>query len=166
MSNRIGDKMKLKEDKIKLFIRYLKENNKTISTMESCTGGYIANVITNVIGASEVFKLGIVTYSNETKIIMGVSEKIIDKYTVYSKEVAYEMAFEITKKANSDYGIGVTGIINSTNEVSLVYICIYDANNKKANYYTISADMGERQENKIILANFIFDRLFELCKLA
>lgn len=157
--------MKLKEDKIRLFIRHLKENNKTISTMESCTGGYIANVITNVIGASDVFKLGIVTYSNETKIMMGVSEETIDKYTVYSKEVAYEMACEITKKVNSDYGIGITGVINSAEEISIVYICIYDVNNKKANYYTISADMEERQDNKIILANFIFDRLFELCQL-
>ena len=69
------------------------------------------------------------------------------------------------KKVNSDYGIGITGVINSAEEISIVYICIYDANNKKANYYTISADMEERQDNKIILANFIFDRLFELCQL-
>ena len=62
-------------------IKLLTEKNKTISTMESCTGGGIANAITNIEGSSEVFKFGAVTYSNEYKIKMGVSSNIIDKYT-------------------------------------------------------------------------------------
>lgn len=56
-------------------VRSLKEKHKTISTMESCTGGGIANAITNIEGASEILKFSAVTYSNEFKIKMGVDEK-------------------------------------------------------------------------------------------
>ena len=93
-------------------IKLLTEQNKTIATMESCTGGGIANAITNMPGASEVFKFSAVTYSNEYKIKMGVSAEIIDQYTVYSMETAMEMSKKISDFANADIGIGVTGKIN------------------------------------------------------
>ena len=87
-------------------IKKLTEESKTIATMESCTGGAIANAITNIEGASLVFKFGAVTYSNEFKVKMGVDANIIDKYTVYSMETAEEMSKNIAKFANADYGIG------------------------------------------------------------
>lgn len=90
-------------------VKFLKENNKTISFMESCTGGYLANEITNVSGASNVLKVSLVTYSNEYKIKFGVTKKTIEKYTVYSKETAKEMAKNVSDFADSNYGIGVTG---------------------------------------------------------
>ena len=92
----------------KKIVNYLKENNKTISFMESCTGGFLANEITNVSGASNVLKVSLVTYSNEYKTKFGVSKNIIEKYTVYSKETATEMAKCIANFANSNYGIGIT----------------------------------------------------------
>ena len=82
---------------MKDIIAYLLKEKKTISTMESCTGGCVANAITNISHASEVFKFGAVTYSNEYKIKMGVNENIIKKYSVYSMNVAKEMSKEITK---------------------------------------------------------------------
>ena len=90
-------------------IKLLTEKNKTISTMESCTGGGIANAITNIEGSSEVFKFGAVTYSNEYKIKFGVTKNTLDKYTVYSKETAKEMAKSVSDFAMSSFGIGVTG---------------------------------------------------------
>lgn len=93
----------------KKIVKKLIEKNMTISTMESCTGGGIANEITNISGASAVLKESYVTYSNEAKIKQGVSSKIIEKFTVYSKETAIEMARAVKKQANSDIGIGVTG---------------------------------------------------------
>ncbi len=83
-------------------------NNETIACMESCTGGMLASEITNIDGASNVFELGIVTYSNEQKIKYGIEETIIKKYTVYSVEVANDMAKQVCKIANSTYGIGIT----------------------------------------------------------
>ena len=90
-------------------VNFLKENNKTVSFMESCTGGYLANEITNISGASNVLKVSLVTYSNEYKIKFGVTRKTIDKYTVYSRETAKEMAKSVSDFAMSSFGIGVTG---------------------------------------------------------
>ena len=93
--------------------------NKTVSTMESCTGGFIASSITDVEGASDVLKFSAVTYSNEYKIKMGVSKEIIDKYSVYSMEVARQMAYNIAVFSSSNYGIGITGKINRIDKNNL-----------------------------------------------
>ena len=67
----------------KEIIHILQLGQKTIATMESCTGGGVVNAITNCEGASEVLKYSAVTYSNEYKVKMGVPKEVIDKYTVY-----------------------------------------------------------------------------------
>lgn len=90
-------------------VKFLNEQNKTISFMESCTGGFLANEITNVSGSSNVLKVSLVTYSNEYKIKFGVTKDTLDKYTVYSKETAKEMAKKVSDFAASNIGIGVTG---------------------------------------------------------
>ena len=90
-------------------VNLLNERNKTISFMESCTGGYLANEITNVSGASNVLKVSLITYSNEYKIKFGVTKQTLDKYTVYSKETAKEMAENVALFADSNFVIGVTG---------------------------------------------------------
>ena len=81
----------------------------TISTMESCTSGMIASMITDSSGASAVFPGGFVTYLNETKVFAGVDEKIIKEYGVYSGECAKAMAETVREKLNTDIGIGITG---------------------------------------------------------
>lgn len=113
----------------------LKNKNKTISTMESCTGGLVASSITDISDASMVLKFSAVTYSNEFKIKMGVDKKLIEKYTVYSIEVAHDMAKNISLFANSNYGIGVTGKINKpdlnnySDSDDNIYVSIYDKDN-------------------------------------
>ena len=77
------------KDKI---VRKLIDTNTTISTMESCTSGLIASMITDTEGASAVFPGGYVTYLNKTKILCGVDEKIIKEHGVYSKQCARAMA--------------------------------------------------------------------------
>lgn len=86
-------------------VKELKKRGYTIGVMESCTGGALANSITNIPGSSDVFKEGLVTYSNESKIKHGVDQKIIKKFGVYSSQVAEEMA----RKVEGDLGVGVTG---------------------------------------------------------
>ena len=120
---------------MKEVVELLIKEKKTISTMESCTGGGVVNEITSVEGASEILKFSAVTYSNEFKIKMGVSEDIIDKYSVYSRETADEMSKNISLFTNSNYGIGVTGKLNRVDinnpygEDNIVYISIYDKEN-------------------------------------
>ena len=101
------------DQKIKKILEILKGRHWYIGVMESCTGGAIANAVTNIPGASDVFKDGKVTYCNEAKIKAGVDEKIIKKYGVYSIETAEEMA----RKIDGEVGIGVTGNFNLPREV-------------------------------------------------
>jgi len=156
------------DDKVKVIINRLVSINKTISTMESCTGGGIVNAITNIEGASDVVKFSAVTYSNEYKIKMGVDEEVINKYSVYSMETAREMSFNISSFANSNYGIGVTGKLNRIDknnnygEDNVVYISIYDRDNKKYFNRIVKVYEKTRKDNKNIIIDIIFDMLLEI----
>ena len=139
---------------MKEIIEKLKQINKTVSTMESCTGGGLVNSITNIEGASNVIKFSAITYSNEYKIKMGVNPDIIDRYTVYSTEVAKEMSKAISMFANSDYGIGITGKLNRVDihnqygEDNLVYISIYSKKDNKYHNATVTCTESNRELNK------------------
>lgn len=147
-------------------VKELTKRRETLSTMESCTGGGVANAITSIEGASEVLKYSAVTYSNEYKIKMGVSADVIDKYSVYSMETAHEMAYNISKFANSDYGIGITGKLNRADEHNNfgkdneVFVSIYYKNK----YYDIDVvvDKKTRKQNKDVIINLIIDKLGDL----
>lgn len=135
-------------------VELLIKNNKTISTMESCTGGALVNAITNIPGASEVLKFSAVTYSNEYKIKMGVNKEVINKYSVYSIETANEMSKTISKYTNTNYSIGVTGQLkrkdpnNKTNEDNKIYISIYNKDNDTYHNKIIIANKLTRKANK------------------
>lgn len=145
------------KDVVKILIKL----NKTVSTMESCTGGCLANEITNVSGASDIFKFGAVTYANEFKVKMGVDSNIIDKYSVYSIETAVDMAKKITYFTLSDYGIGVTGKLkrkdknNLYSGDNLVFISIYDRILDKSYNYSYEVVKSTRASNKKDLVKFI-----------
>ncbi len=149
-------------------IKKLAELKKTISTMESCTGGGVVNAITNIEGASEVLKYSAVTYSNEYKIKMGVDKDIIDKYTVYSMPVANEMSKKISEYTNSDYGIGITGKLNRVDqynpygEDNIVYISIYEKDKDKFYNYTMEVTEKSRKENKELIINLIANELLKI----
>ena len=155
---------------MKEIIELLTKNKETISTMESCIGGGIANAITNIEGASEVFKFSAVTYSNKFKIKMGVSKEIIDKYTVYSQEVANEMSKKISEFANSDYGIGVTGKLNRVGRFNpfgpdnIVYISIYSKKDNKFHNATVECTESSRKENKELVINTVIYLLKTIIK--
>ena len=135
-------------------VKILIERNKKVSTMESCTGGYIVNSITNIPGASDILEYSAITYSNEYKIKMGVDKELIDRYTVYSTEVSRDMALKISNYTLSNYGIGVTGRLgkidknNLEGDNSTVYISIYDRDNNKYLDSVIKVDSDDRVECK------------------
>ena len=147
---------------IEKLVNLLIDKKKTISTMESCTGGCFVNEITNISGSSEILKFSAVTYSNEFKIKMGVDADIINKYSVYSMETAKDMSKKISDFTNSNYGVGITGKINRIDKNNMygkdnvIYVSIYDRDNDK--YYTLSIDTidGSRDENKrMIVINIV-----------
>jgi len=98
-----------------VLVRLLAERKRTLALAESCTGGFIANRITNVSGASVVLLAGLVTYSNEAKQqFLGVSGETLKKHGAVSEAVAREMAQGVRQRTGSDYGISVTGIAGPT----------------------------------------------------
>lgn len=89
----------------------LKQQNITLSTAESATGGMIASRLVNVPGISEFFQEGYVTYSNDAKVKMiGVDRNLLNTYGVVSKEVAENMAVCVAKTAGTDASLSVTGV--------------------------------------------------------
>lgn len=151
-------------------VNLLIEKKMTIATMESCTGGFVASSITDVDGSSSVLKFSAVTYSNEYKIKMGVSKEVIDKYSVYSINVAREMAKKISDFANSDIGVGITGKINRIDENNLfgddnkIYYAIYDKNSDKYYEYELIAINDTRLNNKKYIMENISKSLLEIYK--
>lgn len=143
-------------------VKKLQSTKKTIAFMESCTGGYLANEITNIPGASNVLKVSLITYSNEYKIKLGVDEKIIDKYTVYSMETAMNMAKSVKKFANSNYGIGITGELGNTNKKeNRVYYSIYDGDKKTYINEELLIDLDDRKKMKENVAYRVYKKLLE-----
>ena len=109
---------------IKLFIK----KKIKISVAESCTGGLLASTITSISGASKIFNLGLVTYSNQAKIkILGVNKNIIKKYGAVSHECCYAMVKSLSKISKADINVSITGIAGPKGStklkpVGLVYI--------------------------------------------
>ncbi len=131
-------------------VHYLIKNNISISTMESCTGGLLASLITDIPDASTILKFSAVTYSTEYKIKMGVSKEVIDQYTVYSKETAIEMAKTIAEFTGSDLGVGITGRLTSNlDEEKGVDLCLYDKRYDKIYTTYIVITKTTRMENKL-----------------
>ena len=151
-----------------IIVNKLINSNKTISTMESCTGGLLASSLTDIEGASEVIKFSAVTYSNEFKIKMGVNEEVINTFSVYSIETAIEMSKNISKFTNSNYGVGITGKLNRADSNNLfskdnvVYISIYDKDNDKYYNYDIEVNRDTRRENKRYVIEFIYNKLLDI----
>ncbi len=114
--------------------KLLKQQNVTISTAESCTGGKIAQLLTSVSGASNYFKGSIVSYATETKIsVLGISEAVIKEHSVVSAEVVKEMAINVKNMMKTDYAIATTGNAGPTKgdsnaEVGTVFIALATPN--------------------------------------
>ena len=122
-----------------------------LAIAESCTGGLIANRITNVSGSSNYFERGIVSYSNQSKIdLLNVSPKTIEKYGAVSAETAIEMARGIRLTSKADIGLSVTGIMGPTGEtpgkpIGLVFVGYSDNEKEFSRQFNF---VGERLKNK------------------
>jgi len=110
--------------------KLLRNQHKTLAVAESCTGGLLGDRITNVPGSSNYFLQGIVAYSNGAKMsALGVQSSILQKHGAVSLETAQAMAHGIREKAQSDYGLGITGIAGPSGgtvekPVGLIYIAL------------------------------------------
>jgi nicotinamide-nucleotide amidase len=141
----------------------LKRSKLSIATAESCTGGLIANRLTNVSGSSRYFELGVITYSNRSKMeLLKVSLETLEKFGAVSDDTAKAMAVGIRELAKTDLGLGVTGIAGPTGgtpekPIGLVYIGLASMDNTevfKFNFEGTRTDIKEQTSDealKIIL---------------
>ena len=131
--------------------KLLADRKLTISIAESCTGGLIADRITNISGSSEYFERGMITYSNKSKIHeLGIPSDLIKLHGAVSRQVAEAMAFGIRTKSNTDIGLSTTGIAGPTGSslekpVGLVWIGYSDINETFAMQFNFG---GERRTIK------------------
>lgn len=115
-------------------VEELKKQHRLLATAESCTGGLLAQRITDIAGASQVFHMGLVTYSNAIKnLLLDVPQEILDTKGAVSPETAFAMARGVRQKAHADFGVGITGVAGpKTSE------------GKPVGYILIALDDGER----------------------
>lgn len=148
-------------------VNKLIEKNLTIATMESCTGGGIASEITSISGASAIIRESFVTYCNEAKIKHGVPAEVIEKYTVYSKETAIEMAKAAKKEADSDIAIGITGQLgridpnNPVEKLNHVWFAIIDKSDNVINKEIVVPD-DDRKKQKEYAINEVANGLINI----
>lgn len=147
------------------FQNLLKEYKKTITTAESCTGGLVASMITEISGSSEIFNGAIVTYSNEIKNQeLGVSKENLEQYGAVSTQVVNEMIDGVIKKFNADYAIAISGIAGpnggtENKPVGTVIIGVGDKNYLKD--VEVCHFIGSRKEVQIQSAKYSLKKLFK-----
>ena len=125
----------------KNIVKKLIKNKLKISIAESCTGGLLSSAITSVSGSSKVFNLGLVTYSDQSKInLLKVPKNILKKYGTVSEQVCLAMVKNISKIDKTDMSVSITGIAGPNGgtkkkPVGLVYIGVMKTNKIKINKY-------------------------------
>ena len=143
--------------------RLLLKENATIAVAESCTGGLISHLLTNVPGSSNYFLFSGVTYSNEAKQkVLGVSSEILEHYGAVHENTAKEMAAGVRQIAESDYGLAISGIAGpdgGTDEKPVGTVCIGVATRRSTHGFRFFFPFNSRGRNKKIFAMKALDIL-------
>ena len=141
----------------------LKQRGATVATAESCTGGLVSKRITDLPGASKIFRGGVTVYTDGAKhILLGVDRKLLDDCGAVSQEVAFELAEKMLQTLGADYGIGVTGVAgpetDGVHPVGTVFVALADAEGT----FVRALKLGERSDRsriRTLAANHAFDML-------
>ena len=143
------------------------ERGLTISTMESCTAGALASLITDTEGSSAALRGAFVTYSNEAKVQQGVPADVIERHGVYARETAEAMAHACRAAYAADLGVGVTGTMgnvdpaNQDSRPGVAYFALETAAGVESHELAIPAQ-PTRWAYKLVVAQAIGERLCEL----
>ena len=147
---------------MKSLIKKLIRKKLKISSVESCTGGMLANKITSVSGASKIFNLGLVTYSNQAKIkILKLNKNIIKKYGAVSHECCEAMVLNLSKISQASINIAITGIAGpkggtKKKPVGLVFIGV-----KKGNKIIINKNIF-KSKNRISIQKLTVEKTIKI----
>lgn len=142
----MSEEDKIIPNRIERIIKTFSQKKIWIAFAESCTGGYISHMFTNISGVSAIFERGVVSYSNQSKIdILGVDPEDLDLYGAVSEPIAEQMAIGIRNISDSDIGIGITGIAGPTGDtpdkpLGLVYIGFSTENTTTVKEFVFKTD--------------------------
>ena len=146
----------------KTLVELLLKNNMTISFAESCTGGMLASTLINVSGSSNALNESYVTYSEEAKMrILGVSKETLNKYTVYSSEVAEEMAEGLKKVTHANVCASVTGKAEDESGICKCDYCIIVNDSKVLENVSFQ---GSRNQVRTMQTKHIMNRIIEILR--
>ena len=149
---------------MKNLVKILKKKKLKISFAESCTGGKLASELTSISGASKVFSLGLVTYSNQAKInVLKINRNIIQKYGAVSSQCCEAMVKNLAKISKAQINVSITGIAGpnggtKSKPVGLVYIGV-----KKNNKLTINKNVF-KQKNRLAIQKATVKKTLEFIK--
>ena len=147
----------------KIVGQHLAKHKLTLSTMESCTGGLLASIITDVPGSSNYFLGGLVTYSNKAKIDAGVPASDIEAHGAVSKQVADSMAEAVRQNMSTDIGIGITGVAGP-NEIERKPVgTVFYSISFKGKFYSFEAHLPPRRA--LIKGRTVTTTLIELIRI-
>lgn len=144
-------------------IKKLQKKRIKISVAESCTGGLLSSQITSISGSSKVFSMGLITYSNQSKIkILNVPKKIIEKYGSVSEECCLSMVKNLKKISRADISISITGIAgpsggSAKKPVGLVYVGIIKGTNIKVKKLLFNKNL-----NRVQIQNLTCSKVLQL----
>lgn len=142
----------------KTVVDLLMANKLTVATAESCTGGLLSGRLVNVSGVSEIFKMGLVTYSNKSKRrLLGVKGRTLNKYGAVSENTAKEMAKGAQSLSKADVTVSVTGIAgpdggSDEKPVGLVYIGVNIKGDIKVKEFRFEGDRESIRESSVVAA--------------
>jgi nicotinamide-nucleotide amidase len=141
----------------------LRQKNALLAVAESCTGGLIADLLTNVPGSSDYFVFSAVTYSNQLKMkILDVTARTLDRYGAVSEQTAKEMARGVQRVSGATYGLSVSGIAGpggATDDKPVGTVCLGLADAKTVHGYRFNFTFDNRWMNKQVFATTALDLL-------
>ena len=146
-------------------VERFKKENLTLSTAESCTGGWLSKIITEISGSSEIFMGGVCSYSNSVKMnVLGVKEETLKLHGAVSEETAREMSEAIVRLMKTSVGVGITGIAgpnsdNTNKKVGLIFISI--THNGKTDIIKLENDFSDdiRYKNRFTAVKTVLNFL-------
>ena len=144
----------------------LRERGLTLATMESCTGGMLADAITNVPGSSGYYRGGIISYTNEIKVQSGVNADLIEEHGAVSGQVAQAMAEAVRQRLGADVGVGITGVAGPEelegNPPGTVYIGVAHSGGQEVSAHRFPAnDRGLVKRRAVTTALLLLHRTID-----
>jgi len=175
VKRRLGDLVYGKDEDtlVSVVSQLLRKHKKTLAVAESCTGGMLGKELTDMPGSSEYFKCGWVVYCNQAKIdFLNVDVELMEKYGAVSEEVARQLAGNARQLADTDYGIGITGIAgpdggSEDKPVGLVFIGLVDSEQVKVGRYILGDERAMVRRRAVNTAlDVLRHRLIDIDKLS